>query len=218
MSLETRNLSFQVKAVSDDGFFSGYGSVFGNVDSYGDIVAPGAFARSLAEKKAAGRMPALLWQHDSSQPIGVYTSMTEDANGLLVEGQLLKNDVQQAGEAYALLKANALSGLSIGFVTRSSSTDEKTGVRTISDVDLWECSLVTFPANDAARIDAVKSALRHGNLPALPEFEKFLREAGFSKSQAAAIAGKGLSHLLRSESGSQATNELADILAAIQSL
>ncbi|RZI79502.1 MAG: HK97 family phage prohead protease, partial [Rubrivivax sp.] len=80
--------AFEVKAVNDDGTFEGYGSVFGVVDSYKEIVAQGAFSESLAALKAQSRMPALLWQHRSGEPIGVYTEMLEDHIGLHVKGRL----------------------------------------------------------------------------------------------------------------------------------
>ena len=111
------DVPFEVKAVSDDGLFSGYGSVFGVLDSYKEVVAPGAFAESLQ-----GRMPALLWQHRAGEPIGVYTAVREDAVGLYVEGKLALKTARGA-EAYELLKMRALSGLSIGFVTREDSYD-----------------------------------------------------------------------------------------------
>ena len=208
--LKVRDFSLSIKAasVADDGSFEGYGSVFGNTDSYGEVVAPGAFLESLAELKAKGRVVPILWQHNSTQPIGVYTEIVEDEHGLKVKGQLLIGDgtaanpgVQQAKEAYALLKAGAVSGLSIGYWVRSANYDEKTGIRTLVKLDLVEVSLVTFPANDDARVEAVKFKLERGQLPTKPEFEKALREAfPFSKSQAAAIASHGLDHLLRSES------------------
>jgi hypothetical protein len=94
-----------------------------------------------------------------------------------------------------------MKGLSIGYETRDSETDQQKGTRLLKDVKLWEVSPVNFPAQDRARVDTVKSRIRAGELPTLPDFEEFLREAGFSKSQATAIAGKGLAHLLRSESG-----------------
>lgn len=199
-SLKIRDFGLEVKAVNDDGTFSGYGSVFGVEDSYGEIVAPGAFADSLAEIAAKGRPVPVLWQHRSDQPIGIYDSLKEDDTGLYVEGSLLKDAVRQAAESYALMKAGAVSGLSIGYYVRQSSYDEKTNVRTLIKLDLVEISLVTFPANDEARIDAVKSKIAHGEIPSLPEFERFLREAGFSKTKAAVIANRGLAHLLRSES------------------
>ncbi|WP_164272480.1 HK97 family phage prohead protease [Stenotrophomonas sp. B1-1] len=207
-ALKIRDFDLSVKAVSDDGLFSGYGSVFGTVDSYREVVAPGAFSESLAEIKAKGRPVPVLWQHRSGEPIGVYTSLVEDAHGLKVEGQLIIDGVARAKEAHALMKAGAVSGLSIGYYVREDSWDEKERVRTLKKVELVEISLVTFPANDDARIDAIKSKLAHGSLPTMPEFEQILREAGFSKSQSAVIANRGLKHLLdRSESGSRAIEE-----------
>ena len=199
-SLKIRDFDLEVKAVKDDGTFTGYGSVFGEIDSMNEIVAPGAFAESLEVIAAKKRPVPALWQHRSSEPIGIYEKLEEDATGLLVEGRLLKDDVRQASEAHALMKVGAVTGLSIGYMVRESSFDEKEGVRTLSKLDLVEVSLVTFPANDSARVDAVKLKLAHGSLPTLPEFERLLREAGFSKSQAAVVANRGLGHLLRSES------------------
>lgn len=199
MSIKIRDFDLSVKAVQPDGFFSGYGSVFGVVDSYNEIVAPGAFASSLADRAAKGRKLPILWQHQSDRPLGVYEVVKEDARGLYLEGQLLVGDVAQAREAHALMKAGAISGLSIGYWPRASSLDDKTGVRTLTAVDLDEVSIVTRPANDEARIDVVKMKLAHGGLPTLPEFERLLREAGFSKTQAAVIANRGLSHVLRRE-------------------
>jgi HK97 family phage prohead protease len=210
-ALLTKDVAFQVKAVGDDGVFSGYGSVFGVEDSYREVVVAGAFKESLE-----GRLPSLLWQHRASEPIGIYTKVEEDSVGLHVEGKLALNTVR-GQEAYELLKMGAISGLSIGFNTREDSYDNVTGVRTLKKLDLWEVSLVTFPANEAARVTDVKELVKSGELPSLKEFERYLREAGFSKTQAAAVAGKGLSHLLRSESGAQANDELADILSAIRS-
>lgn len=200
--LKVRDFALSVKAsdVGDDGRFAGYGSVFGVTDSYAEIVAPGAFKNSLAELKAKGRTVPVLWQHRSDAPIGIYDLLEEDDRGLLVEGVLLKDDVTLAREAHALLKADAVSGLSIGYWVRKSSFDEKTGIRTLEELDLVEVSLVTFPANDDARVEAVKFKLERGQLPTKAEFEKALREAfPFSKSQAAAIANHGLDHLLRRE-------------------
>lgn len=209
-ALKIRDFDLSVKAVSDDGLFSGYGSVFGTVDSYREVVAPGAFTESLAEIKAKGRPVPVLWQHRSGEPIGVYSNLVEDAHGLKVEGQLIIDGVARAKEAHALMKAGAVSGLSIGYYVREDSWDEKERVRTLKKVELVEISLVTFPANDDARIDAIKSKLAHGSLPTMPEFEQILREAGFSKSQSAVIANRGLKHLLdRSESGSKANDSNA---------
>lgn len=199
-NLKVRDFNLSVKAVGDDGTFSGYGSVFGVVDSYKEIVAPSAFDESLAELKAKGRPVPVLWMHRADSPIGIWEDLHEDDHGLHGSGKLLINDVAQAREAHALMKARAVSGLSIGYWVRESTYDEKTGIRTLTKLDLVEISLVTFPANDEARVEAVKFKLARGQLPTLPEFETYLREAGFSKSQRVAIANHGLSYLLRSES------------------
>ncbi|EPR14138.1 primosome assembly protein PriA [Sphingobium indicum IP26] len=209
------SLSIKAEAVKDDGTFEGYGSVFGVTDSYGEIVAAGAFTQSLKEIAAKGRPVPVLWQHQSSAPLGVYEALSEDEHGLKVSGRLLIDDVPKAREAHALLKAGAVSGLSIGYWVRKSSYDEKTGVRTLTELDLVEVSLVTFPANDDARIEAVKFKLERGQLPTKSEFEKALREAfPFSKSQAAAIASHGLDHLLRRESeGAGDIKSISDAIA-----
>jgi HK97 family phage prohead protease len=214
LARKLRDFSFQIKAVESDGLFSGYGSVFGVIDSYREIVAPGAFAASIAESNAKGRKLPVLWQHRGDMPLGVYDTVKEDSNGLYVEGRLLINDVAQAKETHALMKAGAVTGLSIGYYVLADSYDEKERIRTLTKLDLQEVSVVTFPANDEARVDAIKSRLAHGNVPTLPEFECFLREAGFSKSQAAVIANRGLKHLLdRSESGGESNA----LLTALQS-
>lgn len=199
MSLDRRIVPFEVKAIEDEGrTFEGYGSVFGVLDTYADVVAKGAFQRTLKDAKTKGRSPALLWQHDPSKPVGVYTDMREDETGLYVKGTLA--DTQQGREAYALLKMGALSGLSIGFRTLKSKMDEETGVRTLTEIELWEVSLVTFPANESARVTAVKGsdlvpvvdaviALLAGALSER-EAERTLRDAGFSRDQSKHIIAK----------------------------
>lgn len=202
--------AFEVKAIGVDGTFSGYGAVFGNVDSYGDVIAPGAFAKSLAASAVKGRMPALLWQHDSDHPIGVWDVLQEDAKGLYVEGRLLVNDVPKAKEAHALLKAGALSGMSIGFMPVVSEWDDKQELRTLKEVDLWEVSLVTFPANDDARVSDVKSI---DEIKDERDLEQFLREAGgFSRSCAKAVIAKARSAAQREAGGQKAVAEIAEIL------
>lgn len=85
---ETRAFALDLRAIGEDGTIEGYGSVFGVQDSYGDVVAHGAFKASLAAHKAGGTMPAMLWQHDSAVPIGVWTDMSEDDKGLKIKGRL----------------------------------------------------------------------------------------------------------------------------------
>lgn len=214
--IKVRDFDFDLKAVSDDGKFSGYGSVFGVVDTYNEIVAANAFGASLADREAKGRKLPVLWQHQSDKPIGVYDVVREDAKGLYVEGRLLIKDVALAAETHALLKHGVVSGLSVGYWTRESSYDEKTGVRTLTRLDLEEVSIVSFPANDDARIDAVKFKLAHGGLPSLPEFERLLRDAGFSRTQAAVVANRGLKHLLSDPAGPATDTAARDLLEAIK--
>lgn len=205
-ALKVRDFDFEVKAVGDDGKFNGYGSVFGTVDSYGEIVAPGAFTESLAEIAAKGRPVPILWQHRSGEPIGAWTGLKEDDHGLWGDGELLIADVAQAREAHALAKRRIVTGLSIGYWVRESSYDEKTGIRTLTKLDLVEISLVTFPANDDARVESVKFKLAHGELPTEREMEKYLREVGFSKTRAAGVVAHGLTELRRRESDRDTTN------------
>ena len=194
------DVPFKIKAVSEDGLFSGYGSVFGVIDSYKEVVAPGAFAESLSQ-----RTPALLWQHRSGEPIGVYSALREDQTGLYVEGKLALKTARGA-EAYELLKMGAISGLSIGFVTRDDSYDRVTGIRTLKKVDLWEVSLVTFPANDAARVSGVKSI---DTIASLADAESYLRDAGgLSRREATAFVSR-----IKSLHGRGDPDELGELLA-----
>ncbi|QSE47027.1 HK97 family phage prohead protease [Acinetobacter johnsonii] len=193
--MNRKSFNLKIKAVQEDGFFSGYGAVFGNVDWYNDVILPGAFAKSLEKWAEKNKMPPVLWNHNDGEPIGVYTSIYEDEKGLFVEGRLLIDDVPRAKSTHALLKAGAIDGLSIGYKTKKAN-QQTNGIRELIELDLGEISIVTMPANEESLITSVKSKLEDGELPTLPEFEKFLRESGFSKTQATAIAGKGLRHLL----------------------
>lgn len=180
--METKHfdVGFEIKAVNADGTVEGYGSVFGVKDSYADIIQKGAFVKSIAAHREGKSMPAMLWQHDASQPIGIWTEMSEDANGLKLKGKLAMDTVK-GSEAHALLKMGAINGLSIGFMTKQSSYDEKTEIRTLTEVELWEVSLVTFPANTKARVTNVKSA---DELQTPKDAERFLRDSGMSKADA----------------------------------
>ena len=210
------NRPIEIKAVNEDGLFSGYASVFEEIDSYRDIVKRGAFEKTLAESESKGRAVPILWQHDAAKPIGVYTELKEDEHGLYVEGQL-NMDVQQAREALSLLRQKALSGISIGYNSVRYDMDVKSGVRRLYELKLYEASLVTFPACDGARVTDVKTILADGQLPSLPEFEDFLCEAGFSRSQAKAIAGNGLTKLIRREVGSDEDDAIQRALAILKS-
>lgn len=211
MTTKTLDFECQLKADGDTGSFEGYGSVFSITDRGGDIVAPGAFADTLAAAKAAGRMPAMLWQHRQAEPIGVYTSMEEDSVGLKVSGKLALKTARGA-EAYELMKMGAITGLSIGYKVRDDSWDRVTGVRTIKKADLFELSLVTIPMNDASRVSAVKTI---EELDSLSEFERHLRDVGgFSKSEATALVSRMKSVISRGDPGDR--NQLADLSAVLK--
>ena len=133
-----------------DGHFTGYASLFGVPDLGRDVVAPGAFAASLAARGVAG--VRMLWQHDPAEPVGHWLALHEDARGLRVAGQL-NLAVQRARELDALLGAGGLDGLSIGFRTVRAQP-QRGGLRRLEAIDLWEISLVTFPLQAGARIAA----------------------------------------------------------------
>lgn len=185
----------EIKYLSETGFFEGYAAVFDVTDSVNDKIIPGAFKQSLDASRIEGRLPPLLWQHDTNQPIGAWREMFEDDHGLYVRGELFVNDIARAKEAYKLLKENVVTGLSIGYRAKESRRDAKTGTRILSTVDLLEVSVVTFPANDHARVNNVKSIFGHGQLPTEREFEAFLRDAGLSRKQAKGVISHGYKSL-----------------------
>lgn len=145
--------AFEVKSLAADGTFEGYASVFGIIDSQRDRVHPGAFKASI---KGRDKPVQLLWQHQWDKPIGVIDALFEDARGLVVRGKLLM-EVAAAREAYALLKAGVVRGLSIGYSVKRSRRNPDSGVRELLELNLWEISLVTMPANEAAQVTVVKS-------------------------------------------------------------
>ncbi|GAB5387077.1 MAG: hypothetical protein Alpg2KO_00450 [Alphaproteobacteria bacterium] len=163
-----------LKADSDDGSIEGYGSVFGTVDSYREVVAPGAFEDSLKRWAAKNSLPKFLWQHDWRTPIGTWLEMREDERGLYVKGQLALG-TQAGSESRELLKMGALDGLSIGFSPKKWEYDKETDILTLTEIDLWEVSLVTFPANQDATVESVRAAIRTGD-PQMPDDVNFAKE------------------------------------------
>ena len=172
-----RDFPLEVKEITEEGRFSGYASVFDVIDYYDDEILRGAFAKSIAEK-----MPVMLWQHDSAEPIGVYESIREDDIGLWIEGRLLL-DLEKGREAYILLKNQAIRGLSIGYIPTLWEWENRENRRIclLKEIDLWEVSLVTFPANPKALVGEVKS------IKTVRDVEDTLREAGFSRTEAKAL-------------------------------
>lgn len=136
--------------VLDGNCISGYASLFDAVDQGNDIVSAGAYAASLADISQKNGRVKMLWQHDPTQPIGVWDEVREDAKGLWVKGRIL-DTVEKGREALALINAGAIDGLSIGYRTRKSTKNSK-GQRLLTELELWEVSLVTFPMLPTARI------------------------------------------------------------------
>ena len=187
---------FELKFLAETGVFEGYASVFNVVDQVNDKIAPGAFRESLAVCHKAGRLPPLLWQHEALEPIGAWREMYEDNHGLYIKGDLFINDIPLAKEAYKLLKENVVTGLSIGYRAQESHFEQKSGVRVLTKLDLLEVSLVTFPANDQARVIGVKRLFSAGAVPSAREFEAFLRDAGLSRRLAKGVIAQGYKALL----------------------
>ena len=189
--------AFEIKEVSDDAAnmtFSGYGAVFGNVDSYGDVIQAGAFAATLRHMKTTGIWAAMLLQHggwginaDDMNPIGIWTSLEEDEKGLKVEGKLA--GTPRGIEMYTLMKMKprpAIDGLSIGYtpIRWKNRVNADEPRRTLEEVKLWEISPVTFPANDQARASAKAEIAMRKRIA-----ETALRDAGCSVAKAkAAVA------------------------------
>lgn len=210
---KTLTVGLDIKQFNDDsGEFQGYASVFGTVDSDGDVIMPGAFKRTIQEHEARGTMPKMLWQHDFREIVGRFTEMSEDQNGLLVKGYLI-TDVTKGREAYALMKEGVLDSMSVGFnIVDSGPSESRSMGRVIQEVDLWEVSLVTWGANPDAKVTNVKA--REG----IREFEGFLRDAGFSRKEAKAIAADGFRALESQRDAGESEAEEDELTKAIQSL
>lgn len=218
--MHTKDFALQVKDLSEDGTFEGYGSIHGNVDSYSERVMPGAFASSLAKHSREGTNVLMLWQHNPSEPIGVWEDLAEDKKGLWGKGRLIL-EVQKAREVHALMKQKAIGGLSIGY--REIKVTPDGNVRNLEELDLYEISPVSFPANRRARIGAVKSErmeefarkLRDGEPMPIKEFEDILREAGVPKTMATAIASHGYAKAIRSDSEGVKANPSTAFMEAL---
>lgn len=204
MELGCIGVPFEIKFAGDDapvGSFEGYGAVFGNIDSHGDVIEPGAFAKTLLERERAGRaLPPMRKMHglNSLDPIGVWEKMSEDANGLYVKGRLVGLDTEAGKFTYAQLREGALKGLSIGYKVPPHGAKMGSGKpgeprRYLKSVNLNEVSLVDDPSNAYARAYSVKGAgdLIAEEIKTIRDFEDFLRDAGFSNAAAKAIAAGG---------------------------
>lgn len=198
-------INFERKTDGAGVVITGLGAAFGNTDAYDDVIKKGAFSETLREWQARGKWAPMLLQHgggffgggaDDMVPIGQWTEMREVDAGLYVRGEVFGLETDRSRALAATLRSRALDGLSIGFRTRKSEIDETTGIRTITNIDLWELSIVTFPANDRARIGGVKSAA----------------DAGYAQILAAL---EERTSILRGDSGTRQADQMTQILAAL---
>lgn len=202
--MDFKHVAIDWKA-SAEGKIEGYGSVFNVADDGGDIMLPGCFTASLK----TNRKIKMLMQHRSDKPIGTWDDMAEDGIGLRCKGTVLLS-IQDGQESYDLVKAGALDGLSIGYRTLASERDAK-GRRLISEAELWEVSIVTFPMNPAALIDTVKAAGMTER-----DMERLLtRDAGLSRTVAHRLMAGGMDAVkAMRDAGDEGVGELAALLKA----
>ena len=225
--MKTKAFNFEVKQVEDDGTFTGYASIFGNVDAQGEKVMPGAFGQSLTKHKREGTTPLLLWQHNAGEPLGGWEDLAEDGKGLWGKGRIQIDAGPTEHRIYTHMKNGNIRGLSIGY--REVVVEPNNGVRLLKELDLMEVSIVSFPANRRARIESVKSEswckledlarrFRDGEPAAAKEFEEVLRDAGFPRSATVQIASVGYVKAIRSESEGEKAKAIEDVLTAVRSI
>lgn len=222
--VDRMSVDLEVKFVDDGtapGTFSGYGAVFGNRDSYDDVITKGAFKETIRDWKSRKRFPPMLLQHalgmttDDELPVGVWTLLEEDDVGLKVEGRLIALDTDRGKYIYEGMKVGALDGLSIGYRVKESAFGTKPTEprRTIKKAELIEVSIVTFPANDLARISQAKSAM-----PTEREIERTLREAGLSASEAKTLIASGYKSLKGARDAAESEDGAVQALKRLENL
>ena len=217
-ALESKHFDVQAELKTignsdEEGTFEGYGSIFNNRDLGNDIIESGAFSKSLARKPA--RAVKMLYQHNASQPIGVFTEILEDDQGLRVKGKLAMG-TQMGREVYELMKMGAIDGLSIGYrVSEKGATWDNGGkIRRIKEVDLMEISAVTFPMNPKARVRAVK-----GEQLTVRDWEEILRDAGaLSRNEAKVAASAVTKALTNLRDAEEEKPELVDAIKRLTSI
>lgn len=212
-----------LKMDGETGRFSGYASVFGGVDSYGDTIIKGAFESTL---RANGK-PKMFFNHEWDMPIGKYLVAKEDDKGLFVEGELTPG-LGRSADVRAAMKHGTLDGLSIGGFLKKGDFEDTEGGRIIRKwSNLAEVSPVVFPADSAARIDL--SSVKGGTdlveaideIKTIRDLECLLRDAaGFSKGAAAALVARAKVMFSQGEPGeaeTKAIKDLADRIARLAS-
>lgn len=212
MELKHLTYAFEMKETKEDSeffYFEGYGATFGNVDHGGDVILQGAFKNTLLKNNVI----PVLYQHNSREPVGVYTELKEDSHGLYVKGKLPKEDALVRDRIIPQMKVGSIAKMSIGYMVIDRVWEGE--VRVLKEIDLYEISLVTFPMNDQANITGMKSAFGKENIEknvkSIREAEEMLREAGFSQS-----GSKAFISIIRS--AGDAEEKQVDFLKALASL
>lgn len=181
--MEKKSANFTLTKMDEkEGRISGYASVYTNVDNGFDQVMPGAFTESVKAINAGNQSLPILWQHRQDEPIGMWDIVADFDDRLEVSGKLIKG-VTRADDTYKLLEAGAVNGLSIGY--RTTKATKNNGVREIREAKLFEVSVVTFPMNELARVNGVKSDFN------LEDVKAVLIEGGFDEEVALAVAEHG---------------------------
>lgn len=209
-----------IKADGEPGVLEGYGSVWGKVDSYGEVVVEGAFTKSLKRWRSSKRPIPMLWQHQSDMPVGVWDTFEEDAKGLKLTGRV-NLETQRGQEAWSDVKMQAVTGLSIGYYELKADPYNygDTEPRKLIELDLREVSPVTFPALKEAQIDAVKARLARGERLTIREFEGLLREKlRLSRADAEEIAALGYKAWFQRDVGPGANVDAGGLRALSESL
>jgi hypothetical protein len=216
--MERKRFDFEIKAIDEAGRFEGWASVYGNKDHGGDVVLPGAFDESLANWQGAGRKVPILHNHDHSDIRGVWEVLESRDKGLWGQGQL-NLDIEAGRDSRALMKQGAISGLSIGYNIEDGgiSYDEEKQTYLLSKLNLWEVSIVTFPMNDLARVEVVKSKNERRTVPTVREIERALRDQGFTSSQSKQIAKVASGTLSQGEEPSR-EGDTEVLLGAVEGL
>lgn len=202
------------------GVFDGYAAVFGNLDSHGDIIKPGAFSESLAESKASGRPIPMHLMHrvygGDGLPVGVFPNLSEDDRGLKVSGAKISGMNTDAGRLiYERVKDRAFGGLSIGYKVKPDGAimGKKAGEakRVLTNLDLREISLVDSPSNALSRVDEIKSVM-------MDEIKELLKHADVSKATTATVAALQLHSSTMAGSDSPNAEERGKLLSHLHDI
>lgn len=218
--MDRYEVKFDAGAVNEKtGAFEGYGAVFGNTDAHGDVIQKGAFRATLKDWKKAKSLPPMLIQHGGwmmtdmdALPIGKWEEMAEDDTGLRVSGRLINLDTERGKNIYGAMREGVLDGMSIGYLTKEFTYGTKPDEprRLLKAVDLVEVSIVTFPANGRARVDAVKAASLTER-----DMERMLtRDAGLSRSVARRLMSGGFDAVKAMQDAGGTLDDLVALLRA----